>query len=68
MDRAIVEAINRIAHILGLKTVGEYVEDQATLDLLRALGVDYAQGFFIAQPESLTKTEDAKQAIIEVAH
>jgi len=65
MDHAIVEAINRIAHILGLKTVGEYVEDQATLDRLRSLGVDYAQGFFIAQPESLIKTEDSRPTSID---
>jgi len=67
MDHAIVEAINRIAHILGLKTVAEFVEDQTTLDRLRALGVDYAQGFFIAKPESLMKTADARQAVIESA-
>jgi diguanylate cyclase (GGDEF)-like protein/PAS domain S-box-containing protein len=53
MDCAIVEAINRIAHILGMQTVAEIVEDQATLDRLRLLGVDYAQGFHIARPEPL---------------
>ncbi len=53
MDCAIVDAINRIAHILGMQTVGEIVEDQATLDRLRLLGVDYAQGFHIARPEPL---------------
>jgi len=63
MDHAIVEAINRIAHILGLKTVGEFVEDQATFDRLRALGVDYAQGFFIAEPEALARTEKLEEAL-----
>jgi diguanylate cyclase (GGDEF)-like protein len=53
MDRAIVEAINRIAHILGMQTVAEIVEDAVTLELLRALGVDYAQGYFIGHPEPL---------------
>ncbi|MCC6532539.1 MAG: EAL domain-containing protein [Burkholderiales bacterium] len=53
MDCAIVEAINRIAHILGMQTVAEIVEDQATLDRLCRLGVDYAQGFYIARPEPL---------------
>lgn len=53
MDCAIVEAINRIAHILGMQTVAEIVEDQTTLDLLRGLGVDYAQGYHIARPEPL---------------
>lgn len=53
MDCAIVEAINRIAHILGMQTVAEIVEDQVTLDRLCAIGVDYAQGFHIARPEPL---------------
>jgi len=53
MDCAIVEAINRIAHILGMQTVAEIVEDQVTLDRLCKLGVDYAQGFHIARPEPL---------------
>lgn len=53
MDFAIVEAINRIAHILGMQTVAEIVEDQVTLDRLGMLGVDYAQGFHIARPEPL---------------
>ncbi len=67
MDHAIVEAINRIAHILGLKTVAEFVENEATLERLRALKVDYAQGYFIAKPEALTKTADAGHAVLEPA-
>jgi len=67
MDHAIVEAINRIAHILGLKTVAEFVEDETTLERLRTLKVDYAQGYFIAKPEALTKSPDAVQAVLESA-
>ena len=65
MDHAIVEAINRIAHILGLKTVAEFVEDEATLERLRSLGVDYAQGYFIAKPEALVKTAAPEHAVLE---
>ncbi len=53
MDYAIVEAINRIAHILGMRTVAEFVEDEITLEKLMAMGVDFAQGFFIAKPEAI---------------
>ena len=56
MDSAIVEAINRIAHILGLQTVAEFVEDATILERLRVMGVDYAQGYYVAQPEALVKT------------
>jgi PAS domain S-box-containing protein len=46
----LVQAIVDLAKGFGLKTVGEGVEDQETLDLLRSLGVDYAQGFHIGRP------------------
>jgi PAS domain S-box-containing protein len=46
----IVEAIVRLARGFGLKTIAEGVEDPSTLDLLRQLDVDYAQGFAIARP------------------
>jgi len=60
MDFAIVEAINRIAHILGIRTVAEFVEDAVTLEKLKGLGVDFAQGFFIAKPEAIAgATHDA---------
>jgi diguanylate cyclase (GGDEF)-like protein/PAS domain S-box-containing protein len=67
MDHAIVEAINRIAHILGLKTVAEFVESETILDRLRAIGVDYAQGYFIAKPEALVKSDDVEHAVLESA-
>jgi EAL domain-containing protein (putative c-di-GMP-specific phosphodiesterase class I) len=51
MDNAIVEAVNRVGHILGMQTVAESVEDAATLAKITALGIDYAQGYYIAQPE-----------------
>jgi Amt family ammonium transporter len=53
MDYAIVDAINRIGHILGMQTVAEEVEDAETLEKIRALKVDYAQGYFIAPPEAI---------------
>ncbi len=67
MDHAIVEAINRIAHILGLKTVAEFVDDATILDELRGIGVDYAQGYFIAKPEALVTTADASPTVLESA-
>jgi EAL domain-containing protein (putative c-di-GMP-specific phosphodiesterase class I) len=45
-----VEAIHRIGHIMGKKTIAESVESPAILEALRAIGVDYAQGFAIARP------------------
>jgi EAL domain-containing protein (putative c-di-GMP-specific phosphodiesterase class I) len=62
-SRHVVEAVVNLATGFGLKTVGEGVEDQETLDLLRELGVDYAQGFHIGRPAPLhttTQTHDTE--------
>ncbi|MFN3880041.1 MAG: ammonium transporter [Nitrincola lacisaponensis] len=53
IDQAMVASINNIGHIMGLKTIAEFVEDAATLDLLRQIGVDYVQGYYIGRPEPL---------------
>ena len=50
VNYAMVEAIHRIGHIMGKKTIAESVESLAILDALRTIGVDYAQGFAIAKP------------------
>lgn len=53
IDCVMVEAINRIGHAIGLKTIAEYVSNQSILEKVKALGVDYAQGYGIAMPKPL---------------
>ncbi len=50
IDLAMVEAINQIGHVMGIKTIAEFVENQDILEKITALGVDYAQGYGIAKP------------------
>ena len=50
VNHAMVEAIHRIGHIMGKKTIAESVEHRDTLKALCAIGVDYAQGYGIARP------------------
>ncbi len=50
IDRAMVEAINNIAHVMGFETIAEHVEDKTLLQALRHMGVDLAQGYGIAKP------------------
>jgi diguanylate cyclase (GGDEF)-like protein len=50
VDRLAVGAIATVARGLGMATVGEYAGDDDTLSLLRALGVDHAQGFHVGRP------------------
>jgi EAL domain-containing protein (putative c-di-GMP-specific phosphodiesterase class I) len=49
-DIAIVKSMNEIAHSLNLKTIAEYVENDAILAILKEMGVDYAQGWGIQKP------------------
>ncbi|MBI5236832.1 MAG: EAL domain-containing protein [Deltaproteobacteria bacterium] len=49
-DQLFVKAMTDVAQGLGIKTVAEFVEADATLQLLKAFGVDYAQGYLIGKP------------------
>jgi EAL domain-containing protein (putative c-di-GMP-specific phosphodiesterase class I) len=53
IDHAIVDSINQIGHVMGIQTIAEFVENAAMVSQLRALGVDYAQGYGVARPEPL---------------
>lgn len=53
IDRAMVEAINNIGHVMGIKTIAEFVESEAVASELRRLGVDHAQGYWSGRPEPL---------------
>jgi EAL domain-containing protein (putative c-di-GMP-specific phosphodiesterase class I) len=50
-----VKSINDIGHVMGKKTIAEFVEDQQTLEVLREMGVDYAQGYAISKPIPVDK-------------
>ncbi len=53
IDQGIVKACNEIGHAASLKTIAEFVEDDETLQLLKTMGIDYAQGFGIDVPKPL---------------
>ena len=50
VDRSMVEAIGKVGRALGIATIAECVETAVVLEELKRLGVDYAQGYFIARP------------------
>ena len=56
-DQRLVKSIISVARNFDMKTVAEGVEDQETLDLLRALGVDFVQGYHIGYPAQMTVSE-----------
>ena len=57
VDLAMVESINHIGHVMGIQTIAEFVENEALLDKLREIGVNYAQGYYIHKPVPLLGSE-----------
>jgi diguanylate cyclase (GGDEF)-like protein/PAS domain S-box-containing protein len=53
LDRAMVESINQVGHVMGVQTIAEGVTSAAVVERLRILGVDYAQGNWISPPRPL---------------
>ncbi|MEH1814358.1 MAG: EAL domain-containing protein, partial [Nostoc sp.] len=53
VDNAIVTAITHISSVMGIKTIAEFVENDAILERITALGIDYAQGYGIGMPRPL---------------
>jgi len=49
--KIVVETIVTFAQKLGMKTVAEYVHSKAVYDVVKALGIDYAQGFYLGKPQ-----------------
>ncbi|GAA2858694.1 hypothetical protein Acy02nite_22610 [Actinoplanes cyaneus] len=49
-DQVLVRALVQVCQAYGIHTVAEFVQDEATLRMLRELGVDYVQGYLIGRP------------------
>ncbi len=56
-DLAMVQSINSIGHVMGLKTIAEFVESETILETLRDIGVDYVQGHHIDRPRPLEQLD-----------
>ncbi len=57
-DYAVVKSITEIGHFMGKEIIAEFVENEGILSMLREIGVDYAQGYAIAKPQSLASLEN----------
>jgi diguanylate cyclase (GGDEF)-like protein/PAS domain S-box-containing protein len=53
VDESMVKAINQVGNAMGIATIAERVETREVLDKLSALGVEFAQGYYIARPTSV---------------
>jgi diguanylate cyclase (GGDEF)-like protein/PAS domain S-box-containing protein len=62
VSQAMVHAINYVAHVMGMKTIAEYVESDDIMNTLRNLSVDYAQGYAISKPRPLEQVANGEWA------
>ena len=54
VDESMVRAIHQVGHAMGIKTIAERVESLEVLEKLGSIGIEYAQGFYIARPASVS--------------
>ena len=57
VDESMVKAIREVGHAMGIETIAERVETQQVLEKLGSLGVEFAQGYYIARPASVATFE-----------
>jgi diguanylate cyclase (GGDEF)-like protein/PAS domain S-box-containing protein len=53
VDEAMVGAMTRVGHVMGIKIIAEFVENNEILERIKTLGIDYAQGYEISKPQPL---------------
>ncbi|MEM1440297.1 MAG: EAL domain-containing protein, partial [Pseudomonadota bacterium] len=53
IDREMVRSINEIGHLTGKQTIAEFAENPEIITMLRGMGIDYAQGYGVAEPQKL---------------
>ncbi len=58
IDRAMVKSINEIGQVMGMETIAEFVENDEIKGMLKAIGVNYVQGYGVGKPEPLQNLVD----------
>jgi EAL domain-containing protein (putative c-di-GMP-specific phosphodiesterase class I) len=71
VDDALVKAIHEIGHVLGKQTIAEFVENDGIRDRIKAIGIDYGQGYGLARPMPLPEwlellAADEKERAVQV--
>jgi Amt family ammonium transporter len=65
VDESMVRAITDVGRAMGIETIAERVETKQVLDKLRNLGIEFAQGFYLARPTSVqTFAPRAERALL----
>ncbi len=56
IDREMVRSINEIGHLTHKKTIAEFAENEEIIVMLRGMGIDYAQGYGVSEPQLIQRT------------
>jgi|TARA_B100000745_G_scaffold293313_1_gene235096 diguanylate cyclase (GGDEF)-like protein/PAS domain S-box-containing protein len=70
VDQALVKSISEIGKALGKKTIAEFVENQQILNMLKTMGINCAQGFYLGRPapiQDVIREIDARNALTKVS-
>ena len=62
LDQALIKSVVNIAEVLNIRTVAEFVENEAVLEKLISMNIDYGQGYHFAKPEPLIIDSDGKSS------
>jgi diguanylate cyclase (GGDEF)-like protein/PAS domain S-box-containing protein len=65
IDFAMVESINAMAHLLSIRTIAESVDGEASIEKLKSIGIDYAQGYYVG---NLVKLDEIGSTVQDYSH
>ncbi|MCW9013245.1 MAG: EAL domain-containing protein [Gammaproteobacteria bacterium] len=66
VDQAMVKSMIQIAATLGKQTVAEYVQDAATMEMLKQFGADYIQGYYLGEPTTAINSQYYADAVDKI--
>jgi diguanylate cyclase (GGDEF)-like protein/PAS domain S-box-containing protein len=59
IDREMVRSINEIGHLTGKQTIAEFAENSEIITMLKGMGIDYAQGYGVSEPQRIQMVVNA---------
>jgi EAL domain-containing protein (putative c-di-GMP-specific phosphodiesterase class I) len=68
IDHAMVKSINDIGHVMGMKTIAEFVENDVIVGMLREIGVNYAQGYGVGEPRLFEELLGRARNVTDIGH
>jgi len=61
ISQEMIRSINQVGHVMGLKVIAEYVENDEIIRILHEIGVDYGQGYGISRPMPIASVIETHQ-------